>query len=396
MGLAHSPSTVTDGLVLCLDAANPKGFSPNVFPKPTDIYAWVNSLTGNNSTLSRDTISSPVGTTPFKMAITGNDPHTPTYSSSIWNIAPTVAGNTWTISAFIKASVATTCELWLAEANSSGGYLQNVVGAYSNPSLTTEWQRFTVSGTVGNASTAFLQWRFDGPNTGGTGINIWIDGVQIERELSMTNFNPFYNQNGTNWTDLSGNNNGNSLVGAITYSNSVFNTNAINVTTESLLSTASQLTFPDASAYTFDFYVKLRSSAPATFHSLTGRQSTNPWLSIFPNDTSGASWYIRYRQGATYYNTVSINYNIQTNWANITVTADASRNVRFYLNGILQDTIAVPSTVFYVSVLGGGYLSSGNYYVLQGSISSVKMYTRTLTSEQIVDNFNALRGRFGI
>jgi hypothetical protein len=205
-----------------------------------------------------------------------------------------------------------------------------------------------------------------------------------------------YPGSGTTWTDVSGNNNGNSLVGTITYSNSVFNTNATNVTTESLLSTASLLTFPDASEYTFDFYVKLRSSAPATFHSLTGRQSTNPWLSIFPNDTSGASWYIRYRQGATYYNTVSINYNIQTNWANITVTADQSRNVRFYLNGVLQDTIAIPSTLFYVSVLAGGYLSGGNYYCLQGSMSSVKMYNRTLSVNEIQQNFNALRGRFGI
>jgi len=36
------------------------------------------------------------------------------------------------------------------------------------------------------------------------------------------------------------------------------------------------------------------------------------------------------------------------------------------------------------------------YRIIQGNIYSIKIYNRALTSAEIRQNFNALRGRFGI
>jgi len=126
MGVSYNPQIATNGLVLCLDAANPKSYSPNVHPKPLDLYSWVNTATGNNCTLSVDTTTtSPVGNInrPLKMVQTGNDTYTPTYNAATWNLAPAVAGQTWTVSVWVKASVAMSIEgCWIAEHSAAGGY----------------------------------------------------------------------------------------------------------------------------------------------------------------------------------------------------------------------------------------------------------------------------------
>ena len=47
MGLGHSPRIVTDGLVLALDAGNPKNY--NAIVSPTN---WTDGVGGNNGTLT--------------------------------------------------------------------------------------------------------------------------------------------------------------------------------------------------------------------------------------------------------------------------------------------------------------------------------------------------------
>jgi outer membrane receptor protein involved in Fe transport len=69
----------------------------------------------NAATLSRDTAvtDSPAGGVAMKMAVTGNDPYTATYNSTTFNIATAASGQTWTLSVYVKASVATTGELFI-------------------------------------------------------------------------------------------------------------------------------------------------------------------------------------------------------------------------------------------------------------------------------------------
>lgn len=228
-----------------------------------------------------------------------------------------------------------------------------------------------------------------GPKIVTDGLILYVDAASVKS----------YVGSGTSWNDLSGNGNNGTLVGATSYATSParFDTNATSITDQSYLSNSPQLTFADGSEYTFDFYVKLRSGAGTVHQSLLGRLLTHPWLSVRPQNSNGTTWKIYYREfGATYYNTIDINYDLQNNWGNIIITADSSRNVRVYLNGVLMDTINPTTTLFYVNTIMGGYYAGSNYYPFQGSMASCKLYTKLLTESEILQNYNATKGRFGL
>jgi hypothetical protein len=203
----NGPQIVRSGLVLGLDASNMRSYSPNVLPNPTDIFAWAGINSANAAVLSRDTsMTRQYGSIPMKMAITGNDPFTNTVNYgpgalSTWNLAPAANGQTWTISVYVKASVATTGELFFLPADSNGVAITSASGAVT---ITTSWSRVSFTYTISSATTAFIQARLDGTPTSGSGITIWWDGLQVERASAATTFNPYYFGN-TSWRDISGN-----------------------------------------------------------------------------------------------------------------------------------------------------------------------------------------------
>ena len=208
-----------------------------------------------------------------------------------------------------------------------------------------------------------------------------------------------YVSGSTTWNDLTGNGWGGSLIGSASFNSGPdrFDTNCTTITDIGYLSTSSQLTFADASSYTFDFWVKMRANAEVTGHSLLGRGSTNPWLPIYTGTTTGFSWNLRFRDSVGTYNifTTISDTNIQ-NWTNITITADTSRNLSLYVNGVFRETIVLTTSLFYVSRIAGGYSSGGNLYNFQGSMSTAKFYNTTLSAAEILQNYNAQKSRFGL
>lgn len=389
MAVNYNSKIATDGLIACFDSANPKSFSPNVYPNPTDLYSRFGA-TGRNLTISRDTIQSPVGNTPAKLIITGDgaDPYTYTYGSSIWNICPTVQGDTWNVSLYIKASQTTNCELWLAEANSSGGYLGSTF--WTTQPVTTDWTKISASGTVSNAAAAYIQWRFDPVTIGGAGIIFWVDGVQIERGLSATTFNPKTNTNRTNYWDTVSNTVA-TITGSPSYAQGILTFNG----------TSQQVTIPYNAKYNFNAEQTIGIWLKPTENDAVRR---NPYNQAYggggtiTHETDGsfhlfcgtsginAATYSPYNSGFTV---------LQNETAYITVVRDV-RNVYWYKNGTLETTLAHPYGAGVVTgtqdiIIGNGY---AGYY--QGNIPCVHLYTRALTSKEVNQNFNATRGRYGI
>jgi hypothetical protein len=135
------------------------------------------------------------------------------------------------------------------------------------------------------------------------------------------------------------------------------------------LTVSPTLTFNDLDTYTLDFWVKMRSGVEATFQSLVGRSSSNPWLPVRIYSSDGSNWALTFREaGLGTYNdyTAITNYNIVNNWTNLTVTADASRNISFYLNGAFRQTLTVlTSSQMLITRVMGGYQNLNNEYSLQ-------------------------------
>lgn len=389
MATSYNSKIVTNGLVLCLDAANPKSYSPNVHPYPTDIYSWVTA--GSNCTLSRDTITSPVGSTPLKMVQTGNDPYTICYNGAAWKLAPAVSGQTWTVSVWVKASVVTPIEgCWIVEQDSSGNYLTG--GGSPFPTIGTSWTRISGTYTLTNASTAFVGIRLDGTQTGGTGITIWWDGLQVERASSMTTFNSKTNANNTNWFDASSTTTA-SITGNLSYSSN-----------QLLFDGSSYAMILYNSKFNFDTSQTICIWLKPTEADLVNRR--NPYSQAFGGGgtiTHEIDGTINYYWGTSGINsspyasagsggfTVGLNES-----AYITAVRDIS-NVKMYKNGILYSTTTNPYGNTVVTgtqnlVIGSGYAGPA----FQGNISTLQLYTTALTADQVLQNFNAMRGRYGI
>ena len=167
MSTHSGPNIVEDGLVLSIDPANQKSYSSNMFLHSTDYYSFSTSVTAK-ALSSRDTISSPVGNTPLKLTqVDIGAAYTPTYNSPTWNIASAATGETWTVGFWVKSdfvSAANQSRLYVFGANSSG--LAYVAPSYVNIfslayTVTTEWQRISLTVTFTNPDVSYIQFRLD-------------------------------------------------------------------------------------------------------------------------------------------------------------------------------------------------------------------------------------------
>jgi hypothetical protein len=127
------------------------------------------------------------------------------------------------------------------------------------------------------------------------------------------------------------------------------------------------------------------------------RNDTNFSFFFLLLDSSGATVPTEARiltTGGTY--DISVNYTTFNTWTNIVFVANTNRT-DLYFNGTLAGsntnvtgTFGATSGNFRV-----GASPAGAWYTL-GNMSQVQFYTSALTSTQILQNFNAARGRYGI
>ena len=73
----------------------------------------------------------------------------------------------------------------------------------------------------------------------------------------------------------------------------------------------------------------------------------------------------------------------------------SNSNIKIYVNGVNQSTNAIGlSTGFNSNNYIGSYLGTGIYF--NGNIPVVQAYDRELSSTEVLQNYNALKGRFGL
>jgi len=396
MSTHAGPNIVEDGLVLSLDPANQKSYSPNVFQFSTDIFSWTTAA--SRAVLSRDTIASPVGNKPLKMVPSGNDPYTNSYNSAAWNVTPVVNGETWTLSVYVKANRATRVELFLFGANSSGvGFVDGSwIGIASKGfDIGTEWTRISHSITYNNANVAFLHFRLDGTPTLDSGVEIWWDGVQVEKNSTETAFNPNYY--GTTINDIS--NNGNS--GILTNSPTFSSLNQGSLVFDGVDDFINCGNNPSINFGTENFTVSAwfkRSSSTVTNARLLAKSASSDTANAASAGFAffGSNTGMNFAINPTGTRTIILAANYSLNeWVNVVGLIERGVSVRSYRNSSLIATAAAPAgSVSGTTSFLVGTVSAGLNW--PGEISNVMLYNKALTENEIKQNFNALRGRYGI
>ena len=184
---------------------------------------------------------------------------------------------------------------------------------------------------------------------------------------------------GTSWTDLSGNNNNGTLTNAPTFSS---------------LNRGSIL-FDGV-----DDYVNCGTPSISV-----GKITVNAWVKINTGslyqhivDSSSSSWHLAilndnrpyFYNGSTYHTAAPI----LTVGQGYMLTGVQGTTLDIYINGVLGQSIASNVSVTTNTVNLGRWQGYGRPFT--GNISQVSIYNRALSPTEILQNYNATKGRFSL
>jgi hypothetical protein len=123
--------------------------------------------------------------------------------------------------------------------------------------------------------------------------------------------------------------------------------------------------------------------------------TTSGTLNILKNSTNQFQFNIRLSTGTQY--TIPSDSSATTDWTHIIGTYDGTTQ-KIYVNGVHQTTTtSISGTIDTAGTLDiniGRNTTAAAYF--NGRIPVVRLYNRALTTSEVQQNFNALRGRFGI
>lgn len=216
-----------------------------------------------------------------------------------------------------------------------------------------------------------------------TGLALCLDAANVKS----------YPGSGTTWFDIGPNKYDFTLNNSPTYSNFAFTFDGISKTA------TSTTTFPVQISNT-DFTLRL-----IFYTTSTGPNDGMLLLGNGPFNTNGKGLELRKR--GTSYLEFTVNDGIgggirtfvsgdHTNvWRDLTITFSKGLESKYYINGVFGATTSYAGetsiTDTYTFNIGRG---SDSFF--PGTVAHLSLYTRTLSEFEIKQNFNALRGRYGL
>jgi len=213
-----------------------------------------------------------------------------------------------------------------------------------------------------------------------------------------------YAGSGTSWFDLSGNGNNGTLVNGPTFSSANGGSIVFDGSNDYITLPTNLIIHDSGNPFTFSIWFKTTSTGI-----LLGQQATNT-----PNVSAGG-WVPAIYVGSSgnlitscFWGNSSTNVSTSpsvvnnNSWNNITVTFQSSIQTS-YLNGVSYAALAKTQTNYsptYYYFLGSGravgWTQAPASPYFNGSISNFLYYTKSLSSSEVLQNYNANKGRFGL
>ena len=208
-----------------------------------------------------------------------------------------------------------------------------------------------------------------------------------------------YPGSGNTWYDLSGNNRNANLLGGVSYNFDNYGGLILDGTDDYIeLTNMSSLQLLTSPSITLDIWVKANAFSARTYIFENRTVSLNNIFAIFTDAANSTTATLRTHFASAGDITIqSISTNIIYNLVYVINTSSITDNVQFYVN----KTKRIYSYNFNESVntsnnmyLGKAYVANG--YRWNGSMYRFSYYNRVLSESEIKQNYNAIRGRFGL
>jgi hypothetical protein len=383
MALNLSPGIVTNGLIFNYDMYNKQKSFKGV--PTTNLISGAAAFSGWSNYWRTDyinTFTTEFGTTGYR--ITGN----PSWNGVYTGISLPSTG-TYTFSVWIR--------YWGGTSSNNGGvvYVSGWGGGDSasgiDKSLIGVWQRASITLNCTNTSMTFYIISYGGDSSGRADCSTWdITMPQVESGSFATGFVDGTRSNTQALVDLTNNNT--ITATSLTYAtDGTFSFNG-----SSHLSIPNSDAFNTTSGLTIEAWVKFDGNSDDFIFE---KGDVNTQYSLFSHSTDIV--FRTYHSGDGGYHTqspeksaVGISNGV---WVHIVGSWDGY-NKRIFVNGELKNEVAkggaLVTTTKGASVGRFGGDTVGYYF--NGSIAKVAIYNRGLTASEVLQNFNALRGRYGL
>jgi hypothetical protein len=202
-----------------------------------------------------------------------------------------------------------------------------------------------------------------------------------------------YTSGSLNWNDISKNGYNGLLIGSSSFSS--FGGGSYQSGHPTARITSSLQTLPSSS--TFEFWINRYINAN-TYNMIGGMYL--PYFSFFTNGTLLFS----NRIGGAQQNTVTTSTFQNNTWYQVAfITEYTSSNntttANIYVNGTLSRSVNYSGSQQSPSdqkFTVGSWQSNITEFPLSGSIALTKVYNRALSAQEVLQNYNALKGRFGL
>ena len=199
-----------------------------------------------------------------------------------------------------------------------------------------------------------------------------------------------YSGSGTTWTDRSGNTNNVTLVNGVGFGSN----NGGVLTFDGVNDRATAGNFFNYQAFTINLWVN-PGSTQAQYADILDNNHTGAQNWVLQQNSTNQNQYNFLVLGASAQNSATGNFNLTAGvWVNLTFTYDGTK-VRGYNNGVLfatggalGTTINYSNQSFNIGRWGGG----GRYW--EGEYGSLHAYNAALTAAEVLQNYNATKGRF--
>jgi hypothetical protein len=419
MTLLHSPSIVRDGLILSLDPANKKSLPlQNLFLHSEDFSNsyWTKILSSINS----NSVYAPDGTITADKLI-GSSGATTRQAIEVYSISVDT-NSEYVFSVYLKAAERRYASIWFNSSSVSpsafygaGNIIDLQTGAFAvfaQPGMTIEdagngWYRVSLLATP-TVTTMSFSIALNSPNNnqapgiftgdGVSGIYVW--GAQLRRtyspptyiktESSVINF-------GNTIIDISNNGNNGTLVNSPTFSS--LNQGSINVdgVDDYIVCGPVPHTGTPTSSVSWEIWVCPQSTGGniMSMSSVNPQGSWNmPPITASSQRFTGKIWSNTRLQDTSTYNL--------NQWYQVVLIWDYPNTTqKLYVNGIQK---AFQSGITYSASGLNNFLFFGqqnpgadNAGMFQGKYGQINVYgNKALTDTEVKQNFNALRGRYGI